>query len=165
MKGSEIEAYDRKHLSLLIAVGFTFLLIVFRHQEGGNYFDLKKFNPDFFNLIIFLFFLVICLFWWLKVFDKRPVLKVNHDGIWSRSSAAFFSKPVLIAWNDVKYFYVLKETRKLITHSLVIGQKQSEKEKRIEISGLDKSITEILNVLKSYSATYDFHYLGNETKP
>jgi hypothetical protein len=158
---SEIEASNRKHLPLLIAVGFTFLLFIFINQEGGNLFDLRKFNPSVINFIVFLFFLVVCLVWWLKVFDKKPMVKLSHDGIWSRSSSVVFSKPVLIAWNDIKYFYVLKETRGVITQSLVIGHKQSEKEKKIQISGLDKSITEILNVLKSYSTMYDFYELGN----
>lgn len=165
MTRSEIEASNRKHISLLIAVGFTFFLFVFLNQEGRNLFDLRRFNPDVINFIVFLFFLVVCLFWWLKVFDKRPMLKLSYDGIWSRSSTVVFSKPVLIAWNDIKYYYVLKETRKVTTQSLVIGQKECEKEKKIQISGLDKPITEILSVLKSYSATYDFHDLGNETKP
>jgi hypothetical protein len=165
MTRPEIEATHSKPSSLFIAIGFTIFLLLYIRQEGRNLFDWSTFNPNVINGMAFLFFLVICLVWWLRVFDKRAVLKLNQDGIWIRSSVLVFSKRVFIAWNDVTYFYVFKETRKVTTQSIMIGRKEGDKEKKIDISGLDKPIDEILDVLKKYSAAYDFQDLGKEIKP
>lgn len=165
MTRPEIEATHSKPSSFFIASGFTIFLLLYMGQEGRKLFDWSTFNPNVINGMAFLFFSVICLVWWLRAFDKRPVLKINQDGIRIRSSVFVFPKVVFIAWNDVQYFYVLTETRKATTQSIMIGRKEGDKEKKIDVSQLDKPIDAILNVLKNYSAAYDFQDLGKETKP
>ena len=160
MTRPEIEAKSKRLYSLLGALMMTGVLAFFINQEGKNLFDWAKFNPNIINSLLFLLFLVICLYWWLKYFDERPILKLNSDGISVRSNILFLSRQKFISWTQVNYFYILEETQKSTTVSLMIGQKEIKNEKKIELSGLDKSVDDILFVIKEYSAFYNLQDLG-----
>jgi hypothetical protein len=93
------------------------------------------------------------------VFDRRPVLKFNSEGLWFKKGVSYFSKPCLIQWSSINYFYILEETRKTTVKYLMISQKEREREIKIELSGLSESENGILKVLRKYAASNNFKEL------
>jgi hypothetical protein len=159
-----IEASKSKSALLIWAILSTIAICIVIYKEGRSIFDWTRFNPNMINEIVFFLLSVGCINWWWQFFDNRPVLKLNSEGVWVRIYFLFFSKTIQIPWTQVNYFYILEETRKSTIVSLMIGQKGIEKENKIDISILDKSMAEILTVMTRYSTIYNFQDLGKDSK-
>jgi len=160
----EIEAAKSKSESLQWAIVSTGIIGIIIYKEGESIFNWTKFNPNIVSGLFVLLLSLGCINWWLQYFDNRTVFKLNNDGIWVRNGFLLFSKTIQIPWAQVNYFYLLEETRKSTTVSLMIGQKEIEIENKIELSSLNKSIADILVIMKKYSALYNFQELEKERK-
>jgi hypothetical protein len=163
MTNPEIESSKSKLYSLLWAIASTTIIIIIFCKEGKSVFDWAVFNPNVLTGLLVLLLSLGCINWWVQFFDRRPVLKLNSDGIWNRKGFLLL-KTIQIPWAQVNYFYILEETRKSMMEALMIGQRDIDKEIKIELSGLDKSIADILLVMKEYSVLYNFQELGKESK-
>jgi hypothetical protein len=126
-------------------------------------FKWEDFNPNGMNTILFLLFLIPGIFLLIDIFDRRPREIINKDGIWKRKNMLPFSSLILINWNEIQYFYLYRETRKNVNSCLlIIRKKDTEKDVKVELTGLDKSVDTILSLFRQYAFKYGIHDLGEE---
>ncbi|WP_369331584.1 STM3941 family protein [Danxiaibacter flavus] len=126
MTNSQLEVRTSRSFSLFVVVVTTALVSIFAYSEGNKLFDWTRFNPNGINAIIFLLFLFVCLFWWIKLLDKKPQIIINDEGIRTRKNVLPFSPLRLIPWEDISYFYLLEKTQRNVT-GLYLGCKKKRK--------------------------------------
>jgi hypothetical protein len=92
-------------------------------------------------------------------------LVIFPEGVYIKRSWIPFTGTVLVPFFDIAYFYVLSETEKgLTTESLIIGfHNQQKKEKKAGLTGLDKSVDEIIECLDFYANKIGFRNSGCTT--
>jgi hypothetical protein len=161
---SEKEVFRSKRNTLVLAILCTVILIYYFKQEQRHLFS-KSLNPGIFSWAGILMFLTGSLFWWRIYFDRRPVLSITTKGVKFRLASFFSDKVREYSWNEVNYFYILEETRKMTTQSIVFGIRNIEKEQKLECNELDIDILAIACILKEYAVVHNFQDLGFERRP
>jgi hypothetical protein len=163
MHDQELLAKQKKMPALGVAFVITLIPITFVSALGRNLFVWKRFYPDVANTIAFVVFTILCLLAWLNYIDDRPRLQLDKDGIRRRKNF-LISTFTIISWSDINYFYISKDTyRGLLTVTLIVGVKDSDKDIRILLTNLDLPAEAIIDLVESYSLSYGFQHLENET--
>ncbi len=158
----EIHARNKVSYVLLVSILWSGLVCFMAYDLRFQLFSWKPFNPNGFNSILFLLFLIPGIYSWIKAFDRRPLLSITKKGISVRGSRNPFVPLIFVRWEGVYFFYILENSSKITTHSLIVRRKDNEKELKVLLTGLDKSLNDILVIMRNYADKHQFQELSME---
>lgn len=103
------------------------------------------------------FVLGMAIFCWFYVFDKKPLVKINETGIWTR-------KYKLIEWNDIDAFYTVEKIYSGFKGYRLIIIDKNNGEQSIEFSFADITPELLREDINYYKNKYDFRDSGHITE-
>lgn len=138
-------------MALFISVGLFLNIKMFK---------LSAFHPNFGSAGLILILSLLTIYFWLKLLNKKPTIKIRKEGLWLRNGLAFFAKQRTISWDQINYYYLksLGSFRGGHTLSLIIGLKGSVKEKKLDITAI-KDLKGLQEALHTYGSSYGFSEL------
>ena len=151
----DMDIYETKgwtfFITLFISIGLFMNIKMFKWSASHS-------NIPSVGFILLLSFLAI--YYSLKSFNKKPTIKIRKEGLWLRNGLAFFAKERMISWDRINYYYLksLGSFRGGNTLSLMIGLKDSVKEKNLDITSI-KDMGELQKALHTYGSSYGFSEL------
>lgn len=135
----------------ILAIFFSIPLIVFAFRYSSTVEWFKQ-NPG--GCVFLLSFLLLAsTYFWYTSFDKRIKLVINRSGIWS-------VKYQQLAWDNVDAFYFQRVSGGSTDYFLWIDTKVIGESIKMDISWLDKDVTEIEEAISKNGKDYSIRYSG-----
>jgi hypothetical protein len=110
---------------IFVALGAYFILHPETFASGRH--PLRKDIAPFVGVACVLFFGATGIYGLIRLFDKRPGLVIDEDGITDRSSGAAVGR---VLWKDIESISVMKVHRTRFLRIMVNNPKQYTKDKR-----------------------------------
>ena len=148
---NELVARHTGNVFRILAILFSITLTVFAFRYSSTVEWFKQ-NPD--GCVFLLSFLFLSsTYSWYTSFDKRIRLVINKSGIWSM-------KFQQLAWDSIDAFYFQRVSGRSSDYFLWIDTKVIGESVKMDISWLDKDVTEIAEAISKNSKDYSIRYSG-----
>ncbi|OQP45353.1 hypothetical protein A4D02_33695 [Niastella koreensis] len=116
------------------------------------------------QVIFLILFIAVGIFTLIHSFDKSPDVIINQEGIRNRKHHFPFSPLILMSWNDIQYFFLREiEEEYGSTFYIMIRERETEKDRKLTLSGYDSSAETILSLIRQYAEKHNIHELDKQT--
>lgn len=158
LKTKEIIIRESLLNTVLVIFIFSALTLVIFYNFENILFKWEEFNPNGITTIFFLLFLTLSTLNCLKIFDKKPYLKINEKGVWISTSFIPFYPSKFIDWNEVDFVELnkVRYTKYRKGLGIIISKKNSLNTDIIYLENLNYPKEKIITIFKDYSKFLDY---------
>ena len=159
------ELVVRRKSSIISAIIATIMASVLIYLFSHNFVTGKHSIPHWISTIFILYFLTFTLCIIALSVDRKPVLRLDAQGIWRRKNFMPPDLTQLLAWETINYFYIQESTPNgRLMQELMLRLKESDKHIKINLSILDTQAETIMEFIRQKAVEHNFHDLGVEAK-
>ena len=139
-----------KFTSILIFFGLILGIGLKIEIDDLNY---NKNNQNLIIIVIFTLFIILFIFSCIRIFDDKPILKINENGVFYRSSFLPFLPLSQLKWNEIDFveLKIVRYSKHSRGKGLLIYKKNSLTPKTIHLEDLDYPENVVLNIFKKHS--------------
>ncbi len=139
-----------KFTSILIFFGLILGIGLKIEIDDLNY---NKNNQNLIIIVIFTLFIILFIFSCIRIFDDKPILKINENGVFYRSSFLPFLPLSQLEWNEIDFveLKIVRYSKHSRGKGLLIYKKNSLTPKTIHLEDLDYPENVVLNIFKKHS--------------
>jgi len=139
-----------KFTSILIFFGLILGIGLKIEIDDLNY---DKHNQNLIIIVIFTLLVILFIFSCIRIFDDKPILKINENGVFYRSSFLPFLPLSHLEWNEIDFveLKIVRYTKHSKGKGLLIYKKNSLTPKTIHLEDLNYPENVILNTFKKHS--------------
>jgi len=153
---AELIMRRKSNLFLLLAIFMTIASVIIYTGNANEKLEWKNKNVfGFYFLHVFV--VAMAVIFWVWVFHKKILVKINDEGIWTK-------KFKLIKWEDIEAFYTTEQQLKGFKgYNLVLLDKINN-DYDVNFSFSDQSITSLREIMNYYRNRYGFRDSGHVIK-
>ncbi|MCO6176391.1 hypothetical protein NHF50_15180 [Flavobacterium sp. NRK F10] len=159
MKENEIivkESFFNKLIPILFLFAFILVLII----KSDNFFlDKKRLSQNGMVTFVFGFLIVFFLISVLKIFDNKPILKINEEGFCHRNTFFPFFSLKFWEWNEIDFVELntVSYSKHKKGKGLIVYKKNGIKRKIIYLENLNYPEDNIITMFKNHSKFLDYY--------
>ena len=139
-----------KFISILI---FSALILGIGLKIEVDDFNFERNNKNLIIIVIFILVIIMFIFSFIRIFDDKPILKINENGVFYRSTFLPFLPLSHLEWNEIDFveLKIVRYSKHSKGKGLLIYKKNSLTPKTINIEDLDYPVNEVLNIFRKHS--------------
>ena len=139
-----------KFTSILI---FSALILGIGLKIEVNDLNFERNNKNLIIIVIFILLIIMFIFSFIRIFDDKPILKINENGVFYRSSFLPFLPLSQLKWNEIDFveLKIVRYSKHSRGKGLLIYKKNSLTPKTIHLEDLDYPENVVLNIFKKHS--------------
>ena len=139
-----------KFTSILI---FSALILGIGLKIDVNDLNFERNNKNLIIIVIFILLIIMFIFSFIRIFDDKPILKINENGVFYRSTFLPFLPLSYIEWNEIEFveLKIVRYSKHSRGKGLLIYKKNSLNPKTIHLEDLDYPENVVLNIFRKHS--------------
>lgn len=139
-----------KLTSILIFFGLILGIGLKIEIDDLNY---DKNNQNLIIIVIFTLLIILFIFSCIRIFDDKPILKINENGVFYRSSFLPFLPLSHLEWNEIDFveLKIVRYSKHSKGKGLLIYKKNSLTPKTIYVEDLDYPEKDVINIFRKHT--------------
>jgi hypothetical protein len=115
--------------------------------------NFERNNQNLIIIVIFTLLITMFVFSFIRIFDDKPILKINENGVFYRSTFLPFLPLSHLEWNEIEFveLKIVRYSKHSRGKGLLIYKKSSLNSKTIHLEDLDYPENVVLNIFRKHS--------------